>query len=259
MKRVICLICTLIMLIGCATVAMAAEQRYNDDEQGFSITLPDGYTAINRSSLSSNKEFIERLGYSVKSFRSKMEESNIVLYAADKDNTSQIQVRVWESNFSREIKQLSGMKDEQLNETLSLLAEGIAADDAQLTDSRVTKVKKQPYLTYTVKVEDAFCYIESLTVIDGRCVALLYYNSAPEISSADNTQHQRLLSSLSVDRKGGGNWSGGYNLWLRVLCALLVLGAAVIIVYLISGFIKDIKHRKAQPDTVPDRIKMRRK
>ncbi len=259
MKRIICLVIALLIMACASSVALAKGTKYYDDEHGFAITLPDGAIALNRSNLSRNSDFIERLGFSVKSFRSKLEESNILLYAADSDNTYQIQVRVWESTFSREIKNLSGLKGDRLNEALSLLGGNISASDSKLIDSRVIWVNEQPYLNYTVKVEEAFCYVESLTVVDGKCVALVYYNSNPTFSTEDSAAQQKLISSLKIDRKNNGSWGSGYNLLLRVVCALLVIGASVVVVFLISGFIKDIKNRREQPEIIPDRIKMRRK
>ena len=259
MKRLISLAAAIILIALSAVSVWAATVDYTDEDYGYTISLPEDYTTINRTNLSSNAEFIERLGYSVKSFRLRMEESNILLYAADKDNRHQIQLKVWESDFSKEVEQLSTANDEQLSEMLYVMSGQLELEDGRLTDSRVTDVAGQKYLTYTVEVADAFTFVQNVTVVNGKCYALVYYNSSPQLSAEEQSAQQALLNSLKIKKVSTKAEGGGYYLVIRIICAAVAIVAIVVAVLLISSFVKDIKRRKEQPEIIPDRIKMRRK
>ncbi len=259
MKRIIALAVCLVVIVFSAVNVVAAMQAYADEDNGYTINLPEDYTLLNRTNLSSNADFIQRLGYSVKSFRLRMEESNIVLYAADKDNQHQIQLKIWESDFSKQIDQLSSANDEQLSEILYVMSEQLTLDEGRLIDSRVTSVDGQKYLTYTVQVADAFCFVQNVTIVNGKCHALIYYNSSAELSKDEQAFQKQLLKSLQIKKiqqKAEGN---GYFIVIRIICAIVCIVAIVVAVFLISSFVRDIKRRKQQPEIIPDRIKMRRK
>lgn len=260
MKRIISLVAALIIAVTFSVLpAIAKDTAYKDEEYGFSVNLPDDYTVINRTNLSSNSKFIERLGYSVKSFRLRMEEAGIVMYAADKDNRHQVQVKVWESDLSKEVQNLSSANDEQLSELLYLMSEQLQLDDGRLIESRVVKMSEQKFLSYRIQVADAFCLVQNVTVVGGKCYALVYYNSSPQMDEAEEKAQQALLTSFKVKKTAKAGDGGGYYLALRIICAAVAIVAVVVAVFLISSFVRDIRRRKEQPEIIPDKIKMRRK
>ncbi len=260
MKRILSFIAAVITAVVFSLMPVSAKgNQYKDEEYGFSITLSDDYTLINRTNLSKNEEFIKRLGYSVKTFRMRMEESGIVLYAADKDNQHQVQVKMWQSDLSQEVKNLTGATDEQLSELLYLMSEQLSLDDGRLVDSRITTKNNQKFLTYTVEVTDAFCYVQNITVVGGKCYSLVYYNSSPSFTQAEKDEQLKLLDSFTVKRVTEKGNEGGYYLIIRIICAIVAIAAIVVAVCLLSSFIRDIRRRKEQPEVIPDKIKMRRK
>ncbi len=260
MKRVLAFVAAVITAVVFSVMPVSAKSNaYKDDEYGFSITLSDDYTLINRTNLSKNEEFIKRLGYSVKSFRLRMEESGIVLYAADADNQHQVQVKTWESDLSKEVKNLTGANDEQLSELLYLMSEQLSLEDGRLVDSRITTKNNQKFLTYTVEVADAFCYVQNITVVGGKCYALIYYNSSSSFSQSEKDEQLELIGSFNVKRVAEKGNEGGYYLVVRIICAIVAIAAIVVAVCLLSSFVRDIRRRKEQPETIPDKIKMRRK
>lgn len=259
MKRLVGIAVALVIAVLCTLNVFGAKNGYTDEDYGFSISLPQDYTVINRTNLSSNKDFIKRLGYSVKSFRLRMEESGILLYAADKDNQHQIQLKSWESDFSKEVGSLSSASGQQLSEMLYIMSEQLELEGGRLIDSRVTDVGGKKYLTYTVKVEDAFCFVQNVTVENGKCFSLIYYNSSAELSQSEQESQQAILKSLNIKKTATKSEGSGYFLVIRIICAAVAIVAIVVAVFLISSFVRDIKHRKEQPEIIPDRIKMRRK
>ena len=59
MKRIISLVAALIIAVTFSVLpAIAKDTAYKDEEYGFSVNLPDDYTVINRTNLSSNSKFI---------------------------------------------------------------------------------------------------------------------------------------------------------------------------------------------------------
>jgi len=259
MKKLMGVAIALVIAVLCSLNVFAAKSGYTDEDYGFSVTLPQDYVVINRTNLSANSDFIKRLGYSVKSFRLRMEESGILLYAAEKDNQHQIQLKSWESDFSKEVGSLSSASGEQLSEMLYIMSEQLELEGGRLVDSRVTDVGGKKYLSYTVKVEDAFCFVQNVTVENGKCYSLIYYNSSAELTQAEKESQQAILKSLSIKKAATKAEGSGYFLVIRIICAAVAIVAIVVAVFLISSFVRDIKRRKEQPEIIPDRIKMRRK
>lgn len=247
-----------IAILSCFNV-FAAKNHYADEEYGFSITLPNDYIILNRTNLSSNSDFIKRLGYSVKSFKLRMEESGILLYSADNDNQHQIQLKSWESDFSKEVGSLSSANSDQLSEMLYVMSEQLELEGGRLIDSRVTDVSGKKYLTYTVEVDGAFCFVQSVTVENGKCYSLIYYNSAAEFSQTELDEQKTILKSLNIKKAATKTEGKGYFILIRIISAVVAIVALIVAVFLISSFVRDIKRRKDQPEIIPDRIKMRRK
>ena len=260
MKKAVCaLFCAVIIALGICPAFAEQAQSYQSTDYGFSVEMPVGFTVIDRSSLSKHKTFIEKIGYSVKSFLSKMEEADMVLYAADSDNSHQAQVKVWKSDFSSEVGDLSALSADRLNTALEAMAKSVGGDGGTLIQSQTVQAGGTVFLCYTVRVEQAFCYSEYITVADGKCYALIYYNSSPEFSDAEIGQRDGILSSFKITAAQSGSIWGGYSLSVRIFSAVILLAATVFAVWIISSFIRDIRARRNAPETIPDRIKMKHK
>ncbi len=262
MKKLISLvICVLVAVFGCTFANAESELMavYQNDQYGFYLELPSQYTAIDRSTLSKNREFIEKIGYSVESFSAKLEQSDIVMYAATEDNDRQVQVKYWQSDFSKSIGNMSALNDEKLSTALKAMAEPLMVDENRILSSAVGKAGDIVYLYYVVQVEGKFCYTEYITVVNGYCYSLVYYNSSAEFSEAELNERDGIVLSFDISGASSKSIWGGYSLAVRIISAALLIVAAVVAVYIVSSFVRDIRNRRNSPEVIPDRIKMKHK
>lgn len=265
MKRLAALL--LALLLAVALIAPAA--ALTDDEVAalFSFDPGEGYTTLDRTNLRRNSEFLERLGYTVSTFKKAMEEGDVYLYAASADNDRQAQVKSWgvEDGIAQKIVDLSYLPEEELSLARDELGKQ-AAGSGELLESETVERDGQVFFRFRVRSDvslesDAsaigYCFEEYLTVANSRFCALLYYNAARDFSAADEAESARLFAAFTVKpTPEATDWRG---LALRIFAALLLLAAAVAAVFILSSFVRDIRLRRERPDSIPDRIKMRRK
>lgn len=258
-KTIVMLMCIMLMLTLTVSAHAANTFEYTNGEYGFSLTLTDEYTVIDRNTLSKNKDFIEKIGYSVSSFSAKLEQSSIVMYAATQDNSRQVQVKQWTSDFSTEVGALSALSDDRLSTALEVMARPIVGNDNELISSAVGEVGDITYLCYTVRVGQAFCYTEYVTVAGGKCYSLVYYNSSANFSEEESAERDKFISSLSISDASASSIWGGYSLTVRIVSAALIIAAASFAVYLVITFVRDFKRRRNSPEIIPDHIQMKYK
>lgn len=268
MKRFAALLLTLaLFLLGACSEPAVEPLTEEEAVKLFSLAPGEAYTVLSRSDLRKNSEFIERLGYTVSTFRKDMEEGDVFLFAATPDNDRQIQVKCWgdPEGIARKLEDLSYLPGEKRE--LALQEMGVqAAGSGELLSAAVLEREGQVFFRFRVRSDvtleseesaEGYCFDEYLTVTNGRFCALLFYNAAGAFSDADETESERLFAAFSVaPTPEKTEWR---NFALRVFAAVVLLAASVAAVYILSTFVRDIRHRREQPDSIPDRIKMRRK
>lgn len=258
-RRIATMAVTLVMLLS--FTAFAASSNYNDKANKFSVTLPGEYIILNQDNLSEddNAEFIKRIGYSVKTFGRKMNDSGIVMYAATDDNRRQVQVKKWQSDFSNEIGSLTTLSDDQKNTAMKTIGEQLVSNGDTLISAQTVKNGDNPFFKYTVQVGDSFCYVQYITVVDSGCVSMVYYNSEAQISDEQEKECETIFKTFSITAEKGGSIWGGYGLAVKILSAVLLAAAVVVIVFIIGTFVRDIRNGRNKQDVIPDKIKMKRK
>lgn len=250
------LACLLFLTLPCGALA----ETVSLSDPKVRLEIPDGYTVLLPDNLKENGEFLDKLGHTAKSFKNYMEERNMLLVAATDDNTRQIQLKTWETNFSREIGDLSSLDSQELDRAAdTLLAQ--EADESLLSWGRVTR-GGVAYLKSTAKVTEQqadFCYIQYVTVRDGRYFALVYYNFGGELTQEQEAEADALLSSLVLPEKEKSFLAGGNYIVQMVIVGALILAAAVIAVLLVVSFVRDIRYRQREDaQTVHIKIKRRK-
>lgn len=265
MKRFLSLLLTLLLTAALAIPSAAL----TDDEvmEQFSLTVSDPYTVLDRSNLSRNEAFLERLGYTVSTFRRAMEEGDIYLYAATEDNDRQVQVKSWgdREGIAQKLVDLSYLGDEEQKTALAEMGQQ-AAGSGELLESEILTRDGQVFFRYRVLTDVSlesdteqieYGFDEYLTVANGRFFALLYYNAQTSFTEAQEAESRALFDGFSVAptevRKNG------FSLPLRIFSAVAVLAAAVVAVFLLSTLFRDFRLRREKPDTIPDRGKHSRK
>ena len=261
MKKLISALCACIVLVSAFCVTAAA-QPYTDSDSGVSVELPDEYTVLTSSNLSKYADFIESIGHSTESLRKAMNSGNIVMYAAVSDNTKQIHLKCWSSDFSVRTGDLSSLSEEGQNAALESMKKVICGDGNEILLSEKITHDGLTYLKLAVSVpaDAPFCYIQYVTVSGGRFISLVYYNAHGWLTADEQRAADSVFSTVSVPKKSGGISSFGIMTVTEiVLIALLILAGVALIIYIIRSFFIDYKNSREEPEIIPDRIKMNRK
>ncbi len=255
------------ILCACLMCFSVSAAGYTDADGRFSLEIPDEYVVIDSSTVSSNSEFISKLGSSVENFKKSMEEGNIVLYAATEDNQRQLQVKVFDSDTAQKIGELSKLSEDNFATAADEIEKLVIADGELLNSERIDK-NGTCFLRYTVRAATAleseseeigYCFDEYLTVADGRFCALIYYNSSSEFDETDAHNSKAVFDTFEVVNADVQQGSTAFEWVLKILIPLLIAAAVLLGAWIIYTFVRDIKHRREQPEVIPDHIKMRRK
>jgi hypothetical protein len=229
-------------------------------DEGFSVEVPDEYTVLTASNLSKNKDFLTGLGHTSESFRRSMDEADIVMYAATADNRRQMQVKIWTSDFSELTGDLSQLSGEAAEQALASIG-GDIGGSGQLLDSQQIIRGEMRFFRFTVRVDGGlpFCYIQYLTVLNGKFYSLVYYNAESSLTAEQQSEAEAAFNSFTVQKQRSVGIVDGNTLLQIVIGGIVIAAAAALAVYLIVSLYRDIKNRGSEPDIIPERIKMKRK
>ncbi len=231
------------LLLFCWTLSASAA-GVTADGGNVRLTLPDKYTAVENTaaSISEHASFIGTLGHSTDSFSSYLKEAGILLFAATADNTSQIQVKSWTTDFSEKLGNLALFSDDE--ESLNKAAESLVTESEGEQVKGISRVAKSDgtlslRIEKLVSAERDFSYLQYVTILDGRYYALVYYNFGGELTDAQRSEAEAIFSSLSITQKntvsiGGGNLLGTVLLWAAI--GILAIFSVVLAVSLIRDF-----------------------
>lgn len=248
--------------------SVACAQDYADSEQIFELKLGDEYTVLDDSNLKSHSDFITRLGSSVENFRKAMTAGGIRMYAATEDNSRQVQVKVWTGDAAERVGDLNALTDDGLQTLRTEIGGTLLSDGDELLESEQLERNEQIFFRFRVRAANylegdgnesiGYCFDEYLTIADGNFVALVFYNSGSDFSEAETAESRALFQAFTV-HKAAVRDDGERNMSLWVFSMVVLIAAAGVAVFVVSTFVRDLRSRRDKPETIPDRIKMRRK
>ncbi len=259
MKRILAFICaTAVALL--LPISVSAKEVSSSD-YGVKINFPDDYIVLTTGNLSKNSEFVESIGHSGESLRKAMKSGNIVFYAANEQNTKQLHVKSWTTDFSERIGELAKLDSESREATLQSIKRILVADGHQVLFSSTLNHNNCLYLKLAVYVagDNPFCYIQYITVTGGSFYSLVYYNAHSYLTVAEQKDADSVLSTLIITAKSDGGGISAVTVIEIILIVILIAAALAVMFIIIRSFIMDILGKRVEPETIPDRIKIKRK
>lgn len=236
MKRWIAIICifTLFSLI----FSFAASAETHTVAGGVQITLPEDYTLLTDETLKANEEIITELGHSLSSLRRYMEENRILFIAVDTQNQNQVQLGAFETDFSKDIGDLSGLKAEDL-ETIG----------SRIINGSFEIISVNNWVYYKTKVDGLVGYatVQYVTLKNGMLYTLNYYGS-------DSTVANEIISGLTLP---AAKASGSSTLFISILLWVALVAALIIMVLLLFSLISDLR-RSREDNDVREYIRIKR-
>ena len=251
------IIIALIAALFVAFATLSAVHIFGTGE-GASVKYPKGFTVIETADDAlENEEFIEAMGYSTDSFLSHKAESNIVSFAANKDNSSQFMLIVRSTDFSEQIYDISESSDKEIN--------NIAAVLVKSGYSGIWRVDGRTFLEVTTTVEEgekSFCSAQYITIVGGKYYSLNYYGSSKTLTEKDKELITKTLQSIEIKEEGGvfGKITSADTgrIFYMILVALIIIVGAVCIVLLVSSIFRDYLKKRRSEENDSIRIKRRK-
>lgn len=230
------LLLSVIFVVSSPAAASAETYTVADDIQ---ITLPEGYTLLTEDNLKEQEDSIAALGHSVTSLRSYMEESHIVFIAVDTQNQNQVQLGAFETDFSKDIGDLSGLKADELETIGSHLING---------SFEIISINDWVYFKTTVDGLVGYATVQYVTLKNGTLYTLNYYGS-------DSAVANEIASGLVLPQTKTGSDTKSVIISV-VLWVVLVVALAAIVLLLISLF-SDLR-KKQEDNDVREYIRIKR-
>ena len=181
-KRILSLLCAVMLVIGCAAPSFAAGTTYTIDEMNLTVELPDDLYVFEQSDFNvlSPHPDLEKAGFTDAQEQFKlMQDYNIYLTAVSQDQQLQINLAKKESSTTQSVFDLSTLTDEQFEEFLATMRQEDGQQDETLKEYVVERYDDQPerpFFKIRLKVDseetgemEELCYV---TVVNGFSVTV---------------------------------------------------------------------------------------
>ncbi len=240
MKALRCVI--LIFLIGLLAVTPAWAASFTSPQAGIDFSVPAAYTCITPDTVKQNQETVELLGHSTDSLKSFMAQNDVLLLAVMPQNAAQLQLRVSQTEFSKDIISLDGLGEAELHKIGEKLAENYTLQTVN-------------GITYFCTVQSGTGYgtVQYITVKNGAVYRLLYYGTSLAEAKA-------AIEQLQIKDTHGKDLPGkGMTIFLSIAIVAVILLALVAIFLLGFSFYKDLKERYGEKNDVREYIRIKRR
>ena len=181
-KRILSLLCAVMLVIGCAAPSFAAGTTYTIDEMNLTVELPDDLYVFEQSDFNvlSPHPDLEKAGFTDAQEQLKlMQDYNIYLTAVSQDQQLQINLAKKESSTTQSVFDLSTLTDEEFEQFLDTMREEDGQQDETLKEYTVERYNDQPerpFFQIRLKVDseetgemEELCYV---TVVNGFSVTV---------------------------------------------------------------------------------------
>lgn len=175
-KRIVSLLCAVLLVIGCAAPSFAASTTYTIDEMNLTVELPDDLYVFEQSDfnvLNPNPD-LEKAGFTNAQEQLKlMQDYGIYLTAVSQDQQFQINLTKKDSSTTQSVFDLSTLTDEELEEFLDTMREQDGEDETlkEYSVARYDDQPERPFFTIRLKVDseetgemEEMCYV---TIVNG--------------------------------------------------------------------------------------------
>lgn len=223
-------IAVLAVIVVAVITAIFFVYKKSSEDKTATLNYPKGYTILTVENADSNEELIKALGYSVASFKKHLESKNAISMAINSDNSCQFMLTQSRSVFSKELDNLVGSSDKQLQKIgETLMPKGF---------SGIYTVGDMVFLESETSVKDTEDYtaVQLVTVISGKIYTLNYYVVGSNTKDAVKTAEQT-AGTLSVPKsfslKNLFKVSGS-TVYIIILGAVIIAGVISIVLISIS-------------------------
>lgn len=214
------------------------------DAYDFNMDIPENFSLLTEDTLNKNQEYVESLGHTATSVKKYFADNNLILFASSNDNSMQIQVKCTETEFSK-----------QLNE-LSLLSEDGARDIAekllpaeQANNYTLLLLDDMLFFEVAGTQKDSggdFCSLQYITIRGGKLYSIGFFENGKEFSSDFKKTINESLDSLIIKRKTELTADKAENTAEVIIVWVLIIAAAALCVGLVVSVLYEFTGTKTE-------------
>ncbi len=250
-KGFLAFLLTLMLFLTLSFTALAEAVSVADYD--LKLTLPEGFTELNADNAKENIDIIRGFGYEEKSFKSYLEREGIIFFATHSDGI-QLNIKSWETDFSKKTEDLSYISDEVLIGVRDKLI------GKNYTSTSTAKVNGIKFISVNKNDKDSggeFCTVQYFTVRNGKIYsfALSYPGSLDEVK--EKLAWDFICTVEIEDNISPSAWSLGNIILMIFIWLLIVVGIAAVALIFFS-FVKDVIRKRNSSSYGADYIERRK-
>ncbi len=217
-----------------AFVITALAQTISVPDHDLKLTLPEDFTEINADNAKDNIDIIKSFGYEEKSFKNYLETEGILIFATA-PNDIQLNVKSWETDFSKKTEDLSFISDEALLEVRDKLI------GKNYTSTSTATVNGMKLISVNKNDKDSggeYCTVQYFTVRNGRIYsfALSFPGS---LDDAKTDLAWNLICTAEIEDNISPSALSIESIILIIFIWLLIAVGIVSVIIILASFIKD--------------------
>ncbi len=196
----------------------------------FNMDIDSGFSVLTEDLINSNEEYVESLGHTVQSVKKYFADNNLILFANSADNRQQIQVKCTQTEFSKQLYELSLLSDDNAADIADkLLPKG--------QENNYTLLELGDMLLFEVQSTDkdsggAFCGLQYITIRNGNLYSIGFFENGTEFSNEFKQVINSSLDSLSIKREKKITADRAENTAEVIIVWVLIVAAAALCVAL---------------------------
>lgn len=227
------LLCVLCVFAG-TMVCSAVSVKYTiNDIDDMSITLPDGMTAITRSSESSDKYF-SLFGLDYNTTMQNFKTGDIYLQGMNEPSTLTITVTMTKTEDSESIKNYNLLDKDKLTEVMGNFLTQTEYSSCTPDESSDKQLVWMLFDTNVIAGNDKIKAYQAHTVYDGMSINVTLQRNGSDVTSDDFSVFSGIVSSVSF---GKITFGGG-------IATVAIIAAALIVIILLLIFIIKLRNRQ---------------
>lgn len=253
MKKIICAFTAFALCLSfCVQVAAQTFKDYSA-----TLNLPADYVEINADNAAKFEEGLERIGHTKQSFISYLNKNNVLLFAVLPDNSRQIQFKWEQTEFSKEIVDISDAKDKSFESIGKKIISDNSFDSWNIIDFDGVKYFEA---VFSSKDDKGSASIQYITIRNGYLFTLSVYGdrqAADEQLKGDATE---VLKGLKIEKANETVTAQEADRILEIVLTLAFIAVAAVGAVLICiSFVKDYKNQRfLESEGEEDTIKRRK-
>ena len=161
----------------------------------FNMDVDENFSLLTEDTLRQNPEYVESLGHTATSVKKYFADNNLILYAASEDNSMQIQVKCTETEFSKQLDELSLLTDDDAADIAKRLL-----PDGESQNYNLLEIGDMLFFEVMGTEKDSggeFCSLQYITIRGGRLYSI-GYNVEISVVNKSAIEVAKLIGNVCV-------------------------------------------------------------